>query len=498
MNQTNRPGIIFSVLLLFITITANGQSKPPALDNYFTRLHHYGAFNGNVLIAEKGKIIYEKSFGYADYSTKKLNTPNTSCPVASVTKTIVSTAILQLMEKGKLQLADPYIKYFPAFPYPSVTLKQLLSHTSRIPSSPFYRFLESLQKAKDTFFVNSDVIPALIEMKKPLIGEPKPEGDRSVFAYSNVNYYLLALLIEKLTGMPYQGYVRKYIFFPAGMESSGFSEFYFGTDKNECTEHRYRFLFSEKPERIDTTAENAHIFATYNFKGHGDVVSTLRDLLKYDEALEKNLLLKENTLKLAYAPVVPGNPTTSGYALGWSVLHDSTKGKVVFHHGGGLGIEVMFVRNLAKHQTVIVFDNMKNPAFNAALNALKILNGEEVPIPKRSAAKEYGRMILEGNFDLARKMLDASRKSTLTFYVSEDEINLVGYQFLWNNMDDKALEVLKTNLELFPNGWNAYDSYGEILLKFGRKEEAIKMYQKSIELNPQNEGGKKILEQLLK
>ena len=486
------------LLVVFQPTCLLGQSgsKQDQLNKYFTALYKNGQFNGNVLIAENDKIIYERSFGYADLSTKKLNTLQTSFPAASITKTFTSTAILQLVEKEKLQLTDPFVKYFPAFPYPSITIKQLLSHTSHIPSSAFYNFLDSLRKTKDTFFVNADVIPAFVEMNKPLLGTPKPEGDRSVFAYSNINYYLLALLIEKCTGMPYGSYINKFIFLPAGMESSSFSEFYFGIDKNVSTEHRYRYVYSDLPERIDTVSDNAYIFKTYNFKGHGDLVSTTHDLLKYSRALQKNVLLKENCLMQAYTPVVYGNPSSSGYGLGWSILHDSTKGKIVFHHGGGMGIEAMFIRNISKDQTVIVFDNMKHYAFNTAINALKILNGEKIPTPKKSIAKLYGKTIMKDGASKANTLLETIKKDSLHYYLNEDEMNLLGYQFLWNNMNDKAYEVLKLNLELFPASWNSYDSYGEILLKIGKKEEAIKMYKRSIELNPNNDGGKKVLEQI--
>ncbi|MGB8191513.1 MAG: serine hydrolase [Chitinophagaceae bacterium] len=486
---------IILLLLLMSGIAVIGQKTHNDLDNYFSKLAENRAFNGNVLIAEKGKIIYERSFGYADYSTKKPNTQRTSFPVASVTKTITATAIFQLQEKGRLQISDRYVSYFPEFPYPTVTIKQLLSHTSRLPSSAFYGFLDSMRKVKDTIFINKDVISALVAMNKPLTGEPKPAGDRSSFAYSNLNYYLLALLIEKLSGLPYSSYIEKNIFLPAGMRSSGFTEFYFGTDKNIGTEQRYRYLFADAPERIDTTSENAYIFKTFNFRGHGDITSTARDLLKYDHALRSGLLLRPGTLIQAYTPVVPGDPSASGYGLGWSIMHDSTKGKIVLHHGGGLGIEVMFVRNLARDQTVILFDNMKNPAFNTAMNALKILNGGKVQV-KKSAAKAYGRVLMKEGIIAARKQLAGMVKDRLNYNLNEDEMNLLGYQLLWNNQLPQSEEVLKTNVELFPDSWNSYDSYGEILLKLGRKDEAINMYKRSVEMNPKNEGGRKVLEEI--
>lgn len=491
--------ILYSVIVLFsLTINAQTNTKAKALDQYFSKLAAVGQFNGSILVAENGAIVYEKSVGYADFSSKKPNTQNTAFLIASVTKTITATAILQLQEKGKLEITDIYSKYFPDFPYPSTTIKQLLSHTSFIPSSAFYRHLDSLRKIKDTVFVNADVIPAFVAMKKPLLGEPKPIGDRANFAYSNVNYYLLALLIEKLSGMSYSEYMRKHVFAPAGMTHSSFAEFYFGTDPNICTEHRYRFFYDEIPERVDTTSENAYIFKTYNLKGHGDVVSTTHDLLNYDAALRKGVLIKPSTLEQAFQPIVYGKPDMSGYGLGWSIMHDSTNGKVVFHHGGSIGMEVMLVRNITRNQTVIYFDNTKNFAFNKAMDALKILNGANLPLPKQSVAKVYGKTMATQGIPAAKSLFNKIKKDSLNYSLSEDEINVLGYQFLQNNKNDFAYEVFRVNVELFPSSWNAYDSYGEILLKMGKKEEAIKMYEKSLALNPGNDNGKKMLEQIRK
>jgi len=490
---------IIPVLLLFIFGIGNdisGQNKIKELDNYFSALSRYRQFNGNVLVAENGKIIYERSFGYADFSANRPNTEHTSFPVASITKTFTSTAILQLQEKGKLNINDHFVKYFAEFSYPEITIKQLLSHTSRIPNSAFYRLLDSLQKKQDTIFTNNDVIPALTALKKPLLEIGKEP--RAAFAYSNINYYLLALLIEKLSGMPYGSYIKKNIFIPVGMEHSSLSEFYFGMDKNLCREQKYRFLFSEIPDRIDTVAENQYIFRTYNFKGHGDIVSTVGDLQKYDQALYQGMLLKQSSLDLAYNAIVPGEPDNSGYALGWSVVHDSSNGKIVLHHGGGIGIEAMLVRNITKRQTVILFDNTKNYAFYTAMNALGILNGKKPPLVKPNVAKLYGRTLVNEGIPEARKLLEKLKKDTLNYLLTEDGMNVMAYQLMWNGMDDKAIEAFRTNLDLFPGSWNSYDSYGEILLKTGKKEEAIKMYQRSIELNPKNEGGKKVLEEILK
>ncbi len=95
-------------------------------------------------------------------------------------------------------------------------------------------------------------------------------------------------------------------------------------------------------------------------------------------------------------------------------------------------------------------------------------------------------------------LLERLKKDTANYFLSEYQMNLLGYHLMGNNMNAEAFEVFKTDIGLFPMSWNVYDSYGEILLKVGRKEDAIKMYKKSIELNPDNQNGKKVLEGILK
>ena len=95
------------------------------------------------------------------------------------------------------------------------------------------------------------------------------------------------------------------------------------------------------------------------------------------------------------------------------------------------------------------------------------------------------------------RVFEKIKKDTLNYYLSEDEINSLGYAFISNNKDSVAETLFRKNTEIFPSRWDVYDSYGEVLLKNGKKDEAIKMYQKSVKLNPDNENGKNVLKQLL-
>lgn len=267
------------VLLLIIANNLTAQSKKENLDAYFSSLFKNGQFNGNVLIAQEGQILYERSFGLADLSTRRKITNESSFPIASITKTFTATAILQLKQQGKLELEDKVSKFLPEFPYPKVTIKQLLSHTAGLPiyDSLFYSFIP---KHPDTVFTNKDLIPAFLSSKAPLIFKSGED-----FSYNNVNYNILALVIEKLSGLFYGAYLNEYIFKPLGMKNTSLSNFFSREDKNLSKRYNYKYPYSENLQLVDTAAE-FQIINSFNFQGHGDLISTTHDL-SYGEVLMK-------------------------------------------------------------------------------------------------------------------------------------------------------------------------------------------------------------------
>lgn len=489
MNQRIRLLILFSIAASNVL----AQSKRINLDKYFSTLSEIGQFNGGVLIAENGNVLYEKSFGYADFSNKRKNNNESSFPIASITKTFTSTAILQLRENGKVSLSDPASKYLPDFPYPEVTIRQLLSHTSGLPiyDTLFYSLIP---KNPDTVFTNEDIISACISKKAPLIFKP---GEN--FSYNNLNYNILALIIEKTSGLSYEYYLKKHIFIPAGMKSTSLSTFFNRKDKHLSKRYALKNLYTNEREWADTAAQYRSIYS-FNFEGHGDIISTTHDLFSYDQALSNGSLLSDATLKEAFTPVKlsNGKDNVQRYGLGWIIKQDTSKGEIVKHDGGLPGGRSMLLRNNSKHQTIIIFDNTANNVIPIADNALSILNGDTIEKPKRSGAKIYGITLADNGIEAANEAMTRIQNDTSTYYISDDEMNSLGYAFMANNKNDQAEITFKQNIQLFPESWNAYDSYGEVLLKIGKKQDAIKMYQKSLALNPDNENGKNVLGQLLK
>jgi CubicO group peptidase (beta-lactamase class C family) len=218
------------------------------LDSFFIEINNNGDINGSVLVAENGKIIYQKSFGYADIQNNIPNTPNTLFQIASVSKLFTAIAVLQLVEQKKLNLSDKFSKYFPDFPYAEVTIHQMLAMTSGVPEADPLLF-PIWKQNRDTIFSKYDIIPAIKAGKVP---QEFKEGEK--YRYRNTNYSLLALLVEKISGLKYDSYLLKKIFEPSRMKST--FQRMAGTDPYTHLNVAYNYtlpnMFTLNPVRFDT------------------------------------------------------------------------------------------------------------------------------------------------------------------------------------------------------------------------------------------------------
>jgi CubicO group peptidase (beta-lactamase class C family) len=485
-----------SVFLIFSlsSTSAAAQGREGALASYFSTLVQNHRFNGNVLIAEEGNIIYAKSFGYADVGNKRPNTRTSVFPIASITKTFTATAILQLEEQGKLNTNEFVKRYLPEFPYPTVTIRHLLSHTAGMPS--YGALFDSVRLANpDTIITNKDILQRYASIQPKLNFEPGDNGQ-----YTNINFIFLAILVEKVTGISFQDYVNDFVLKPAKLTHTFFPKFAFyhytaDEKKNLSLLYRYPHLYSDAFEKTDTIAFISKYWHNYNFNGFGELLSTTEDLLKYDQALDNGTLLNEKTLSRAFKQVRlnSGADNPVGNGLGWQIERDSTWGRVVLHGGGAVGLSCVLMRNVTKRQTIIVIDNMHSQddlfVNGIARDVMKMLNGKSVPLVGRSMAEAYGRKLINDGPAAAGNFIAQNKYDTVHYRISEDEFNRMGYDLMNSDKLDAALEVFRMNVELFPSSYNGYDSYGEALLKKGRKKEAIAMYTKSVSLKPDSPSG---------
>jgi CubicO group peptidase (beta-lactamase class C family) len=505
----------FLFLSFFVCCIARfsvGQRRESELDSFFTTIAKNGDINGSILVAENGKILYQKSFGYADAQKKIPNTASTLFQIASVSKLFTAIAVLQLYEQKKLNLTDKYAAYFPDFPYPAVTVKQILSNTSGVPDIgdlfvPFWRL------NRDTTFILNDIIPALTRSKLPLDFNAGEQWE-----YANTNYGLLALLVEKLSGEKYDSYLSKKIFKPAGMKTS----FQKASGTNPYTHagmaynYEFPFRFSITPCRVDSFETNDFKFnyKTVPSEGDANIYASVWDLANFDKALHSGILLKQNSLNLLFGPAIRNNGkkvTLRGvgseigvigdfyWGFGNRISLDSAMGKIVWGSGGMPGCSANIIMNLTKHQFIVWLNNKRSSsAMDNIFGALGIMNDQAVTVKKakKYIATTYAQLLMQNEKDYAFAKLIEMVSDTANFILDENEFNELSYEFYNNEKNILAFEVLRSAITLFPNSDNLFNSYGELLTKSGKKEEAIIMFKKSLLLNQKNEDSKKSLELL--
>lgn len=423
MKQT----IIILSFLFIGSLPLRGQDRLADLNKYFSTLEMNGQFNGGILVAEKGVVLFKKGVGFAELSTRTENKINTRFPIASLSKTITATAILQLAEAKKLTPADFVTTFLPQFPYPKITIQHLLSHTSGLP--PYNAYFDSIRKLyPDTVFTNDDFMRGLAANTKPLLYEPGSKGN-----YDNINFIVLALIIEKITGMHHANYITDNILKPAGMTQTIYMPSTQLYTKTFSFPFAYPYLYPHKySDKIIKASEVPYIvnyWSSYNFSGFGNYVSTISDLLKYDEAYYNGSLLTQEVINQAFEPVKlnDGKNNSANFGLGWQIYRDSSFGKVVYHNGNATRLSCILLRNISRHQTIIIFDNIhNNNSQDLAFKILKILHGINVPLLRKSLAEEYARVLVKEGAAIARKTLFNLIADTLHYQLSEDEMNLIG------------------------------------------------------------------------
>lgn len=297
----------------------------------------HSVFNGGLLVAKGGNIIFEKYKGSQPLGGKDSVDKNTPFHIASVTKTFTAMAILKLMEEGKLKLEDSVAKYLPEFNYPGVTIKTLLNHRSGIPN--YVYVMDKMAIPVNGYFTNRDVLNVLVANKAILPPAAPPD---SRFSYNNSNFVILALIIEKVTGVSYAKYMREHIFIPFGLKNT----FVFNIADSLKSGKNYDWRGRE--------IANNSLDAIY---GDKNIYSTVKDLYRWDRALSYGLYLKKETLDAAYTPYSNEKPGIKNYGLGWRMDIFPDGKKLVFHTGWWHGNNALLLRLIPEDATIIVLNN---------------------------------------------------------------------------------------------------------------------------------------------
>ncbi|HEX2533635.1 MAG TPA: serine hydrolase domain-containing protein [Chitinophagaceae bacterium] len=297
-----------------------------------------GSFNGGILVAKNGVIVYENYKGFRDFRTKDSLLAETPLQIASTSKTFTGVAIMRLAQEGKLRLDAPLQEFFPGFPYPDVNVQLLLNHRSGLPN--YLYFLEEELRKKKVYITNTDVLNALLTQQPPRAFRPNTR-----FQYCNTNYVLLALILEKVTGQTYPEYMKDTYFEPLGMS------------------HTYVFTMADTARSVMSFNAGGGLWPMDYFEGtYGDknIFSTPRDLLKWDQALYSGELLNQQMLDSAFTPYSNERPSEHNYGLGWRLLNLPNGKKAIYHNGRWHGFNAAFGRLTEERATVIILGNRFN------------------------------------------------------------------------------------------------------------------------------------------
>ncbi|MGV3504735.1 MAG: serine hydrolase domain-containing protein [Adhaeribacter sp.] len=344
-------------LLTLVPFASKGQRNLAAkLDSLVLTGEESRSFNGNVLVARAGKVIYQRSFGYRNYKTRELLDRHSVFDLASVSKQFTATGILLLEEKGKLKLSDSLRKFFPELPYHQVTIRDMLTHTSGLPD--YMALLEGWPATK--IASNQDVTDFLITVKPALLFKPG-KGWR----YSNTGYVLLASIIEKVAGLSYREYMARNIFKPLRMRHSSVAQS--GPSTESLPDFAAGYVYSTVLNRYippDSSLQYSFVVPLSGIQGDGNVQATTGDLWKWDRALKNHTLLSPATQKEMLSPQVEVDRSSALYlatgikSYGYGIGVGSNKhGNYLWHGGTSPGYATSLIRYLEEDVMIIVLSN---------------------------------------------------------------------------------------------------------------------------------------------
>ncbi|MCT4591551.1 MAG: beta-lactamase family protein [Carboxylicivirga sp.] len=369
--------------------------KKEQLDTLFTELYEQGKFNGNVLIAEEGKVIFEKSFGLADEKTKMKLNKETMFELASVSKQFTAMGVVQLKKEGKLSYNDEVYLYIPELEnYRGVTIHDLLVHTSGLPD---YMNLADIHWDKSKIATNVDMINLLEKYNPELDFEP---GEK--WCYGNTGYLILASIIERVSGKSFGEYLSEKIFTPLEMNNTLVYRRWFNPKKMK--NYAQGYVFSEHLKSKVLPHEDCDLKTVYldGIVGDGMVNSTVGDLLKWDRALYGNSLINEDDKKIVFSSHKLKDSTETKYGYGWKITDSKIYGRVISHGGGWAGYSTYIERHLDHDKTLIFLQN------NATT---------KTEIPSRDVCKILYNQPLEKPIELERAIL----KQYAGVYLSDKE-----------------------------------------------------------------------------
>jgi len=349
-----------------------------AIDPLYKKLLLQKGFNGSILMAKYGEIVFEDYHGYSNLKTKEPLTANTPIHLASISKTFTGMTVLHLWEQGRISLDENVQHYFPNFPYANITIRSLLSHQSGLPkyeyfmdghkSETYYAMNKKGTRVKRTRTVKDPNIPEIKglitnEMVMQFMIDHKPPvqfAPNKRFNYCNTNFAILALIVEKITHIPFPKYMKDSVFTPLGLKNT----FIFSIADTGKYAPSYNYNWAPfKLDRFDC------------IYGDKNVYSTVRDLLTWDKVLYNGTFIKPSTLYMAVQPVSNERKRGHYYGLGWHLqVTDNHLDTIIYHNGWWHGNNTVFTRLVSDTATLIILGNKFNKNIYSARQLINVFS----------------------------------------------------------------------------------------------------------------------------
>ncbi|MCA0931627.1 beta-lactamase family protein [Lutimonas saemankumensis] len=333
------------------------------LDSLFARYNKRYDFHGSVIVAKKGKVIFKDHYGYADFKKRSKIDDTSIFQLASVSKQFTAAAVLILYEDGKIELDDKVTRFFPEFPYQEVTIRQLLNHTSGLPK---YFWLAEHKWDKEHVPSNGEMMKMMSEHDVQRFFSPGANFD-----YSNTGYFVLASVVEKVTGKAFGDFVKDKIFDPLYMKDT----FVYRFEKDEIKDGQlsgYRVYRRRWHARIGGTVNDGIV-------GDKNVYSTTEDMMKWINGLNSGEIISRKTLDEMYTRGETKYKRKVPYGFGFRIKEDDN-GKVVYHNGKWNGFSTSLMQYTDEDLVVITLEHSN-------YNSMKTLN-------------QKIKSIVDQNFDL--------------------------------------------------------------------------------------------------
>jgi CubicO group peptidase (beta-lactamase class C family) len=322
------------------------EDKVKELNSVLEESYRKYHFNGHVMVVHHGRMIYNSFIGYADFNTRDTLLDRSVYQLASVSKQFTAMAIMMLKEKKLLDYDDKMIEYIPELGgdqfayYKNITIRHLLNHTAGLPN---YMYFVEKYKERDEFPYNDEIVQLLADHKMGLNFVP---GSR--FNYSNTGYMVLALIAERISGMPFADFVEQNIFRPLDMQDS----FVYSRAKGN-RDSKLRLVGFRKYRNFYPIQETRHDGAV----GDKGVYSTTSDLFKWDRALYSDVLVSSQTLEKAFSPGMLNNGREIPYGFGFRLRQLDSNERIVYHNGLWNGFRTTFTRYIDDNSAVLIMDH---------------------------------------------------------------------------------------------------------------------------------------------